>query len=83
MHSMTTTCQTPLQVSLAALDRVPGGHPEPIVEFRRPGGWLLSSYYVSTFQAITGEGLTLDGDGTYLTAATVAACQAWLREVLS
>jgi hypothetical protein len=82
MHSMLTTCQAPLQVSLAAVDRVPGGHPEPIVEFRRPGGWLLSSYYLSTFQAIS-QGLTLDGDGTYLSAASVKACQAWLREVLA
>jgi hypothetical protein len=82
MYSMMTTCQAPLQVSLAAVDRVPGGHPEPIVEFRRSGGWLISSYYLSTFQAIS-EGLTLDGDGTYLSAASVKACQAWLLEVLA
>jgi hypothetical protein len=82
MRSMLTTCQAPLHVSLAAVERVPGGHPEPIVEFRRPGGWLLSSYYLSTFQGIT-QGLNLDGDGTYLSAASVKAGQAWLREVLA
>jgi hypothetical protein len=82
MYSMMTTCQAPLQVSLAAVDRVSGGHPEPIVEFRRSGGWLISSYYLSTFQAIS-QGLTLDGDGTYLSAASVKACQAWLLEVLA
>jgi|694.fasta_scaffold01666_40 hypothetical protein len=37
---------------------------------------------LTTFQAIT-QGLTLDGDGTYLSAASVKACQAWLKEVLA
>jgi hypothetical protein len=82
MHSMKTSCRGRLVANLAALERVPGGHPEPIIEFRRPGGFLISSYYVSTFQAIDGEGLMLDSDETTLTAESVAACQAWLREVL-
>jgi hypothetical protein len=60
----TTTRQgKPLVVTLEALQRVKGGHPEPILSFRYPGGILCSSYYLSTFQSI--EGLCLEGQGTY------------------
>lgn len=77
----TTTRQgTVLTVQLTALQRIPGGHPEPIVEFRYSGGMLCSDYYLSTFQGIpAGEGLCLMG-GTYnrqdLSPESVAACQA-------
>lgn len=83
MHT-TTRQGTVLTVQLTALHRVPGGHPEPIVEFRYGGGVLCSSYYLSTFNAIT-AGLCLEGDRVNrqdLSPESVAACQAWLQEVL-
>jgi hypothetical protein len=78
---------TVLSVQLAAVTRHSGGHPEPIVEFRYPGRALCSSYYLSTFNGISaGEGLCLEG-GTDtrqdLSPESVAACQAWLREVVA
>ena len=80
----TTTRQgTALTVQLTALQRIPGGHPEPIVEFRYRGGTLCSSYYLSTFNA-TIAGLCLEGDAANrqdLSPESVAACQAWLQEV--
>lgn len=79
----TTTRQgTVLTVQLTALRRIPGGHPEPIVEFRYSGGILCSSYYVSTFAAIT-AGLCLEGDSYCrqdLDAPAVAAVQRYIRE---
>jgi hypothetical protein len=82
----TTTRQgTVLTVQLTALQRIPGGHPEPIVEFRYGGGMLCSAYYLSTFSAIT-AGLCLEG-GTDtrqdLSPEAVAACQAYCAEVLA
>lgn len=81
----TTTRQgTPLTVTLEALQRIPGGHPEPILSFHYAGGILCSCYYLSTFQSIpTGEGLCLEGQGTYrqdLSPASVAMLQSALSE---
>jgi len=78
---------TVLSVLLAAVTRRPNGHPEPIVEFRYPGGTLCSSYYLSTFNGIpAGEGICLEG-GTDtrqdLSPESVAACQAWLQGVMA
>lgn len=84
MH-ITTRQGTALTVRLEALHRIPGGHPEPIVEFRYGGGMLCSSYYLSTFNAIT-AGLCLEGDRVNrqdLTPESVKACQVWLQEVLA
>lgn len=84
MH-VTTRQGTALTVQLTALQRIPGGHPEPIVEFRYGGGMLCSSYYLTTFNAIT-SGLCLEGDRFNrqdLSPESVAACQAWLREVMA
>ena len=84
----TTTRQgTALTVQLTALNRTPGGHPEPIVEFRYYGWILCSDYYLSTFQAIpAGDGLCLMG-GTDtrqdLSPEAVTACQAYCAEVLA
>jgi hypothetical protein len=82
----TTTRQgTVLTVQLTALQRIPGGHPEPIVEFRYGGGMLCSGYYLSTFNAIT-AGLCLEGDlinRQDLSPESVAACQAYCAEVLA
>ena len=83
----TTTRQgKPLVVTLEALQRVKGGHPEPILSFRYPGGILCSSYYLSTFQSIpAGEGLCLEGQGTYcleLSPDSVAMLQFALSEGL-
>lgn len=84
---ITTRQGTTLTVALEALSRVNTGHPEPIVAFYYPGGWLCSSYYLSTFQAIpTGESLCLEGQGTYrqdLSAASVATLQSALSEVVA
>ncbi len=88
MH--TTTHQgTVLTVHLAAIHRVPAGHPEPIVEFRYQGGILCSSYYLSTFLDIpAGEGLWLAGgidNAQQLEPQEVQACQqqcqAWMQEM--
>ena len=88
MQTTTRQGQT-LSVHLEAIHRIPGGHPEPIVVFRYPGGIECSAYYLSTFQGIpAGEGLCLTG-GTYerqeLAPEAVQTCQrqceAWLREV--
>ena len=71
-----------LTVSLEALQRVPGGHPEPIVEFRYPGGILCSSYYLSAFLAIP-DGLCLEGDRLMrqdLSSSAVASVKAWLEQ---
>ena len=81
----TTTRQgATLTVSLEALQRVKGGHPEPVVTFYYPGGILCSSYYLSTFQTIpAGEGLCLEGQGTYrqdLSPASVVTLQSALAE---
>ena len=82
----TTTRQgTVLTVQLTALQRIPGGHPEPIVEFRYGGGMLCSSYYLSTFNAIT-AGLCLEGDSVNrqdLSPESVAACQAHCAAVMA
>ena len=83
----TTTRQgKPLVVTLEALQRVKGGHPEPILSFRYPGGVLCSSYYLSTFQSIpAGEGLCLEGQGTYcqeLSPDSVAMLQFAISEGL-
>jgi hypothetical protein len=80
---------TTLTVHLAAIHRVPAGHPEPIVEFRYPGGILCSSYYLSTFLEIpAGEGLWLAGgidNAQQLEPQQVQACQlqcqAWMQEM--
>lgn len=77
---------TPLTLHLAAIPRLPGGHPEPIVEFRYIGGILCSSYYLSTFLEVS-SGLCLEG-GTYsrqeINADTVSRCKqqciAWMQE---
>jgi hypothetical protein len=75
---------TTLSVSLEALQRIPGGHPEPIVRFDYPGGILCSSFYLSTLQTIpAGQGLCLEGRGTYrqdLSPASVAMLQSALAE---
>jgi len=80
---ITTTRQgTPLTVTLEAQQRIPGGHPEPIISFHYAGGSLCSCYYLSTFQTIpAGQGLCLEGQGTYrqdLSSASVATLQAAL-----
>lgn len=70
---------TALTVSIEALQRIPGGHPEPIVEFRYGGGILCSSYYLSTFLAIS-DGLCLEGDRFNrqdLSPSAVSAIKAW------
>jgi hypothetical protein len=90
MHTTTRQGQT-LSVHLEAIHRVPGGHPEPIVVFRYPGGIECSAYYLSTFQAIpASEGLCLTGgtcERQELGPEAVAACQqhcdALMREVFS
>jgi len=77
---------TPLTLHLAAIPRLPAGHPEPIVEFRYLGGILCSSYYLSTFLEVS-NGLCLQG-GTNsrqdIDAATVSLCKdqcaAWVQE---
>ena len=83
----TTTRQgRTLDVTLTALARIPGGHPEPIVEFRYRGGILCSCYYLSTFQAIpAGQGLCLEGDRINrqdLPPEAVASCQAWVTAAM-
>ena len=85
MHITTRQGQA-LTVRLEAIQRIPAGHPEPIVSFRYPGGIECSCYYLSTLQAIpSGEGLRLT-DRLEIAPDTVAACQAqcaaWMREVL-
>ena len=88
MHVITRQ-GTRLSVHLAAIHRVPAGHPEPIVEFRYNGGILCSSYWLSTFQEIPqGQGLCLAGgtiarqemDPEAVTACQLQ-CQAWMAEV--
>jgi hypothetical protein len=77
---------TTLTLHLAAIPRLPAGHPEPIVEFRYVGGILCSSYYLSTFLEVS-SGLCLQG-GTYsrqeIDANTVSLCKqqcvAWMQE---
>jgi hypothetical protein len=75
---------TPLTVTLEALRRIRGGHPEPIVSFRYAGGILCSCYDLSTFQTIpVGEGLCLEGDRFNrqdLSPASVAMLQSTLSE---
>jgi hypothetical protein len=80
---------TRLSVHLAAIHRVPAGHPVPIVEFRYQGGILCSSYYLSTFLEIpAGEGLWLTGGidnrqelAPQQVQACQSQCQAWMAEV--
>lgn len=83
---VTTRRGTTLDVTLTAIARIPGGHPEPIVEFRYPGGILCSSYYLSTFQGIpAGQGLCLEGDTINrqdLPPEGVASCQAWVTTAM-
>jgi len=82
---LNTVQNTTLTLSLTARNRVKGGHPEPIVEFRYTGGILCSSYYLSTFLKTIG-GLCLEG-GTYcrqdIDAITVSLCKqqcfAWMQ----
>ena len=68
---------TALTLQLTAKQRIDGGHPEPIVEFRYLGGMLCSSYYLSTFLDVS-SGLCLQG-GTCsrqeIDAATVSLCK--------
>lgn len=70
---------TPLTLQLTARDRINGGHPQPIVEFRYSGGMLCGAYYLSDFMGVA-TGLCVDGGGAHyrqdLSAATVALCQA-------
>ena len=88
MH-VTTRQGTRLSVHLAAIHRIPAGHPEPIVEFRYNVGILCSSYYLSTFQEIPqGQGLCLAGGniarqelGPEAVTACQQQCQAWMAEV--
>jgi hypothetical protein len=77
---------TRLTLHLAAIPRLPAGHPQPIVEFRYLGGILCSSYYLSTFLEVS-SGLCLQGGTDYrqdIDAATVGLCKdqcaAWLQE---
>lgn len=85
MHLLTEQ-GTQLTLRLAAIPRLPGGHPEPIVEFRYIGGILCSSYYLSTFLDVNG-GLCLQG-GIYsrqdIDANTISLCKqqclAWMQE---
>lgn len=85
MHLLTEQ-GTPLTLHLAAVPRLPAGHPDPIVEFRYTGGILCSSYYLSTFLEVS-SGLCLQG-GTYsrqdIDANTVSLCKqqclAWMQE---
>jgi hypothetical protein len=88
MHVITRQ-GTKLSVHLAAIHRIPAGHPQPIVEFRYSGGILCSSYYLSDLQQIPpGNGLCLAG-GTIarqeLDPEAVTACQqqcqAWMAEI--
>ena len=68
---------TPLTLHLAAIPRLPAGHPQPIVEFRDLGGILCSSYYLSTFLEVS-SGLCLQGGTDYrqdIDAATVGLCK--------
>lgn len=73
---------TPLILHLTAKDRVYGGHPHPIVEFRYTGGILCASYYLRDFSDIK-SGLCLVG-GTInredLSADTVALCQQYCAQ---
>ena len=81
---VTTRQGTVLTVQLVALDRVAGGHPEPVVEFRYKGGILCSSYYVSTFSAIA-AGVCLQGGRDCrqdLDAPAVVAVNRYIREIL-
>ena len=65
MHVITRQ-GVPLAVTITASERIPGGHPEPIIEFRYPGGILCSSYFLSTFltYAASMDGLMLEGGRT-------------------
>jgi hypothetical protein len=81
---LTTLQGTLLTVHLTAKSRIPGGHPEPIVEFRYQGGMLCSSYYLSTFQGIE-CGLCLEGSRFQrqdLDSAAVIACKAWADSLI-
>ena len=77
---------TPLTLHLAAIPRLPAGHPQPIVEFRYLGGILCSSYYLSTFLEVS-SGLCLQGgidSRQDIDTATVSLCKdqclAWVQE---
>jgi hypothetical protein len=63
---VTTRQGVTLAVSITASERITGGHPEPIIEFRYPGGILCSSYFLSTFldYAASKDGLMLEGGRT-------------------
>ena len=63
---VTTRQGVPLTVTITASERIPGGHHEPIIEFRYPGGILCSSYFLSTFldYAARKGGLMLEGGRT-------------------
>ena len=63
---VTTRQGVPLAVTITASERFAGGHPEPIIEFRYPGGVLCSSYFLSTFldHAANKDGLMLEGGRT-------------------
>jgi hypothetical protein len=65
MHVITRQ-GVPLAVTIAASERIPGSHHEPIIEFRYPGGILCSSYFLSTFLscAASKDGLMLEGGRT-------------------
>lgn len=86
---VTTRQGAVLTVHLAAIDRIPGGQPGPIVDFRYQGGILCGSRWLADFMAHpTGEDLYLEwGVGTtqQLSPESVAACQAqcaaWMAEV--
>lgn len=88
MHVITRQ-GTRLSVHLAAIHRVLGGHPEPIVEFRYGGGILCASYYLSYLQQVApGQDLCLVGgivarqelNPEAVTACQVQ-CQVWMVEV--
>ena len=90
MHVQTTR-GTDLFVSLSAEERIDGGHPEAIIEFRYFGGMLCTSYYVSTFidhatKNNGQDGLMLQGgkfiDEQVIDAPTVQACANFIRERL-
>lgn len=76
---------TTLHLTLTARERILGGHPEPIVEFRYTGGILCASYYLSDFLTLT-AGLCLVG-GQFsrqdLTADTVSLCKQFISDSLS
>jgi hypothetical protein len=91
MHVQTTR-GTDLFISLTAEERIIGGHPESIIEFRYFGGMLCTSYYVSTFIDHATKNSGLDGlmlesskfiDEQVIDAPTVQACAKFINERLA